>query len=60
MPIWAATLYFLFGFEKSDRENITKRELGIYQSLASTLVSLSNGQIETALKANELIEVHTK
>lgn len=56
---FAGTLYFLFGFEKSDRENITKRELGIYQSLASTLVALSNDQIETALKANELIEVHT-
>ena len=55
---FAGTLYFLFGFEKSDRENITKRELGIYQSLASTLVALSNDQIETALKANELIEVH--
>ena len=57
---FADTLYILFGFEKSDRENITKRELGIYQSLASALVALSNDQIETALKANELIEVHTK
>ena len=56
---FAGTLYFLFGFEKSDRENITRRELGIYQSLASNLVALSNDQIETALKANELIEVHT-
>ena len=38
-------------------DNITQRELGIYQSLASTLVVLSNDQIETALKANELMEV---
>ena len=55
----AGTLYFLFGFEKSDRDNITQRELGIYQSLASNLVAFSNDQIETALKANELIEVQT-
>lgn len=54
---FAGTLYFLFGFEKKDRDNITQRELGIYQSLASTLVAFDNDQIETALKANELIEV---
>ena len=51
------TLYFLFGFEKRERDNITQRELGIYQSLASTVVVLSHAQIETALKANELMEV---
>ena len=51
------TLYFLFGFEKRERDNITQRELGIYQSLASTLVVLSHAQIESALKANELMEV---
>jgi hypothetical protein len=56
---FAGTLYFLFGFEKSDRDNITQRELGIYQGLASNLVALSNDQIEAALKANELIEVQT-
>jgi hypothetical protein len=54
---FAGTLYFLFGFEKSERDNITQRELGIYQSLASNLLALSNDQIENALKANELIEV---
>jgi hypothetical protein len=54
---FAGTLYFLFGFEKSDRDNITQRELRIYQSLASNLVALSNTQIETALNANELMEV---
>ena len=56
---FAGTLYFLFGFEKSDRDNITQRELAIYQSLASHLLALSHDQIETALKANELIEVQT-
>ena len=54
---FAGTLYFLFGFEKKDRDTITQRELRIYQSLASTLVAFDNDQIETALKANELIEV---
>lgn len=54
---FAGTLYFLFGFEKKDRDNITQRELGIYQILASTLVAFDNDQIETALKASELIEV---
>jgi hypothetical protein len=54
---FAGTLYFLFGFEKSDRDNITQRERAIYQSLACNLLALSNDQIEPALKANELIEV---
>jgi hypothetical protein len=54
---FAGSLYFLFGFEKSDRDNITQRELGIYQSLASNLVTLTNDQIEAAVRANELIEV---
>ncbi len=54
---FAGTLYFLFGFEKKNRDNITQRELGIYQSLVSTLVVLNNEQIEAALKANELMEV---
>ncbi len=54
---FAGTLYFLFGFEKKNRDNISQRELGIYQSLASTLVVLGNDQIEAALKANELMEV---
>lgn len=54
---FAGTLYFLFGFEKSDRDNITRRELRIYQSLASTLVELSHAQIESALSAKELTEV---
>ncbi len=54
---FAGTLYFLFGFEKKDRGNITQRELGIYQTLASHLIALNNTQIETALKANELMEV---
>ncbi len=54
---FAGAVYFLFGFEKSDRNNITRRELVIYQSLASNLVAFSNDQIEIALKANELIEV---
>ena len=54
---FAGTLYFLFGFEKSDRDNITQRERAIYQSLACNLLALSNDQIETALNANELIEV---
>ena len=54
---FAGTLYFLFGFEKKDRDNITQRELGIYQSLASALVVLDDNQIDAALKASEIMEV---
>ena len=54
---FAGALYFLFGFEKNDRHNITQRELRLYQSLASTLVALTHDQIENALKTNELKEV---
>jgi hypothetical protein len=53
---FAGTLYFLFGFKK-ERDNITQRELGIYQSLASVLVALDNNQIDSALKASELMKV---
>jgi hypothetical protein len=51
---FAGTLYFIFGFEKKDRDNISQRELGIYQSLASTLVVLVSDQIQAALEANEM------
>ena len=54
---FVGTLYFLFGFEKSDRDNITQRERVIYQSLACHLLELSYEQIELALMANELMEV---
>ena len=54
---FAGTLYFLFGFEKKDRDNITQCELGIYQSLASALVVLDDNQIDAALKASEIMEV---
>jgi hypothetical protein len=54
---FAGAVYFLFGFEKKDRDNITQRELGIYQSLASVLVALDSHQIDAALKASELMEV---
>ena len=54
---FVGTLYFLFGFEKSDRDNITQRERVIYQSLACHLLELSHEQIELALMANELMEV---
>jgi hypothetical protein len=50
-------LYFLFGFEKKDRASITQRELVIYQSLANTLLTLDNDQIQTAMKTNQLMEV---
>jgi hypothetical protein len=57
---FAGAVYFLFGFEKKDRDNITQRELGIYQSLASVLVALDSHQIDAALKATELTEVQNE
>jgi len=50
-------LFFLYGFEKSERENFTARELALYQRLARELLGLSEEQIATALAGQALREV---
>ena len=48
---------FLYGFAKSERENIDSRELDDLKKLAMLYLGYSDVQIAAALKAAELTEV---
>lgn len=50
-------LFFLYGFEKSDRDNISSRELLILQGLASELLGFSGDDLATALARKSLLEI---
>ncbi|PIQ53743.1 MAG: hypothetical protein COW02_06985 [Comamonadaceae bacterium CG12_big_fil_rev_8_21_14_0_65_59_15] len=50
-------VFFLFGFEKNDRSNITAKELALYQRLARGFLNMSEVQITTALSEQVLMEV---
>jgi len=49
--------FFVFGFEKNDRANISTKELEALQLLADTLLSLHDVQIRTAIVEGTLLEV---
>lgn len=55
---FADLLFFLYGFEKNERENISSKELLLYQRFASELLGLTPAQISTALAAKTLTELH--
>jgi hypothetical protein len=48
---------FLYGFGKSERDNIDQRELDDLKKLAKILLGYSDSQIATALEMTELREV---
>ena len=48
---------FLYGFGKSERDNIDQRELDDLKKLAKHLLGYSDSQIATALAQSELREV---
>ncbi len=48
---------FLYGFAKSERENIETNDLENLKNLAKRLLTLTDAEIETALAESELIEV---
>lgn len=54
---FAEVLFFLYGFEKNDRDNITARELALYQRLAKELLEMNEAQIGAALTGQVLMEV---
>jgi len=49
--------FFVYGFAKSDRENIESSELAGFRKLAKTYLALSAKQIETMLKDARLTEI---
>ena len=54
---FAGVLFFLYGFEKNDRDNIATKELVLYQRLAQELLNMTEVQITSALTGKILMEV---
>lgn len=48
---------FLFGFQKNERDNISRHELEALQELSSDLMMFSEPDISLAVSRNELFEV---
>ena len=49
--------FFVFGFEKNERENISKNELAALKKLAKNLLDLTAVQIAAATREGSLVEV---
>ena len=49
--------FFVFGFAKSGRDNITADELAEFRALAQQYLRLTAPQIQTAIQAEKFIEV---
>lgn len=54
---FAGMLFFLYGFEKSDRDNLTGRELRVWQDVAHELLGFSDDDLATALARKSLLEI---
>ena len=54
---WNDRWFFMFGFEKNDRANISTKELEALQLLADDLLSLKEDQIRQAVVDGSFIEV---
>ncbi len=50
--------FFVFGFNKNERDNISGDELKYLQQLARDLLSLNDQQLEIAVNTGELLEVN--
>ena len=49
--------FFAHGFAKNDKANVSTKELKALKKLADVLLGFSEGQLQTAKTAGELIEV---
>lgn len=52
-----ARWFFVFGFEKSERANVSSAELEALQTLASELLALSGSQLDEAVDDGSLQEI---
>ena len=50
-------MFFLFGFEKSKRANITKKDLEALKMLSKTFLSMSNDTIKKLVSNKEIIHL---
>jgi len=53
----ASRWFFVFGFEKSERANVSANELEALQALASELLALSGAQLKVAVEDGTLQEI---
>jgi hypothetical protein len=51
--------FFVHGFAKSDKANVSAKELKALRQLANVLLGFSDGELRTAQDAGELVEVVT-
>lgn len=49
--------FFVFGFEKNERSNVTLTELEALQTLAGALLEMSSAQLDTAVEDGTLQEI---
>ena len=49
--------FFVYGFPKSERENIDKDELAAFKKAAEQLLALDDEQIDALLETNALTEI---
>ncbi len=50
--------FFMFGFEKNQRDNIAKTDLKALKEASKTMLNLSEVQLNLVLKTQELTEIH--
>jgi hypothetical protein len=50
--------FFLFGFGKNERDNITANELVVLQEISKDLLALDDKQLEIAIENGELLEMN--
>ena len=50
--------FFIYGFSKNERSNVSQKELITLKLLATELLGYKNVALEQAMKAGELIEVN--
>ena len=49
--------FFVFGFEKNVRANVTIKELEALQALTTDLLKLSSGELDRQVETNILVEI---
>lgn len=49
--------FFIFGFSKSDRDNISQEELDALKELAKNLIKMSSKELDSAVQKEILREV---
>jgi hypothetical protein len=51
-------LFFMFGFEKNERDNISDEELAFLKKQASGLLALEDSQIDALIELGQLQEIN--